>query len=44
MLRTEQRKPMEKIFSPCKSSENAGFSILLKTWVNAHQPLKKSEL
>jgi hypothetical protein len=43
MLRTEQRKPMEKIFSLFKSSESEGFSILLKTWGNENQPLKKLE-
>ncbi len=44
MLKSEQRNSQEKIFSLFKSSESEGFSILLKTWVNAHQPLKKSEL
>lgn len=44
MLKSEQKRSQEKIFNPCKSSGNEGFSILLKTWGNTHQPLKKSEL
>jgi hypothetical protein len=30
MLKSEQRKPQEKIFSPCNFAENVGFYTQLK--------------